>query len=181
MTGGLHSCIVPASTGLIMLLRLLICLLLVSMVPFAPVRAVEDAAATKGSVTGLPLPRFVSLKAGEANLRAGPGRKYPVRWVYQRRNLPVRVIGEHENWREVRDPWGEEGWLHSSLLSGRRTAMVSGDLVAMRDGSSATAPVLMYLERRVIVTVEACRAGWCRISVDGRAGWLPSATVYGGD
>jgi len=170
--------------GLFMLLRTLICLSLLSVVlllPPAAVQAVEGPAATEGSVTGLPLPRFVSIKAGKANLRAGPGQKYPVRWIYLRRNLPVQIVGEHENWREIRDPWGEEGWLHSSLLSGRRTAVVRGDLVALRDGSDEAAPVLMYLERRVIVTVEACRAFWCRISVDGRAGWLPADAVYGAD
>lgn len=166
-----------------MLLRALTCLAIAIMYASlpGPVHAVEDAAATVGSVTGLPLPRFVSVKAGKANLRTGPGRKYPVRWVYLRRNLPVQVLGEHENWREVRDPWGEEGWLHSSLLSGRRTAMVSGDLVALRDSADEAAPVLMYLERRVIVTVEACRTAWCRISVDGRAGWLPADGVFGAD
>ncbi len=167
-----------------MLPRTLICLCLLSawlLLPPVAVQAVEGPAATEGSVTGLPLPPFVSIKAGKANLRAGPGRKYPVRWTYMRRHLPVQIVGEHENWREVRDPWGEEGWLHSSLLSGRRTAMVRGDLVALRDGSDEAAPVLMYLERRVIVTVEACRASWCRISVDGRAGWLPATAVYGAD
>ncbi len=168
----------PGSTML--LLRILMCsLLLVLTAPSGTVWGVEGPAATSGSVTGLPLPRFVSVKAGTANLRAGPGQKYPVRWVYQRQHLPVQIIGEHENWREIRDPWGDEGWLHSSLLSGRRTAMVKADLVAVRDRAGDAAAVLMYLEQRVIVTVESCQDGWCRINVDGRAGWLPVAGLFG--
>ncbi|MDF1721345.1 MAG: SH3 domain-containing protein [Minwuia sp.] len=166
-----------------MLLRLFTCLflLLATAAPTVPAGAVEDAAATRGSVTGLPLPRFVSVKAGTANLRAGPGQKYPVRWVYQRRHLPVLIIGEHDNWREIRDPWGDEGWLHAGLLSGRRTAMVREDLIAVRDQAADAGAVVMYLERRVIVTVESCQDAWCRINVDGRAGWLPVAGLFGAE
>ncbi|MDF1736701.1 MAG: SH3 domain-containing protein [Minwuia sp.] len=82
-----------------MLLPRLICLVLVLCLNAPMVEAVEGPAATEGSVTGLPLPRFVSIKAEEANLRAGPGQKYPVRWIYRRSNLPVQIVGEHVNWR----------------------------------------------------------------------------------
>ena len=138
-------------------------------------------AAETGSETGLPLPRFVSVKSGAANLRSGPGTGYPIRWIYHRRFLPVQIHDEHGHWRAVRDPWGETGWLHKSLLSGRRTAMVLRDLEPLLRDPRAGSDVLLYAERRVIGTLEACEKNWCRMSIEGRAGWMPAAALYGGD
>ncbi|MEC9346807.1 MAG: SH3 domain-containing protein [Pseudomonadota bacterium] len=146
------------------------------------VAASTDAApADVGSETGLPLPRFVSVKSTTANLRAGPGTDYPIRWIYRRADMPVRIVDEHGNWRAVRDPFGGEGWLHSSLLSGRRTAMVMTDLAPVRHGPSSAEPVELYAERRVIAVLELCRDGWCRISLEGRVGWVAAADLFGSD
>ncbi|WP_164516652.1 SH3 domain-containing protein [Minwuia thermotolerans] len=150
-------------------------LLLVGLLPVAA------PAAETGSETGLSLPRFVSVKADRANLRAGPGTDYPVRWVYRREHLPVQIVDEWGHWRAVRDPWGGEGWLHKSLLSGRRTAMVMQDLTPLKREPSPAAEIVLYAERRIIGTLELCRAGWCRLSIDGRAGWMPAAAIYGGE
>ncbi|WP_416899532.1 MAG: SH3 domain-containing protein [Minwuia sp.] len=141
----------------------------------SPLHAVE------GPETGLPMPRFVSLKSSTANLRSGPGRDYPIRWVYQRRLLPVEIHDEHGHWRAVRDPWGETGWLHKSLLSGRRTAMVQRDLEPLLREPRPGSDVLLYAERRVIGTLEVCENGWCRLSIDGRAGWMPAEALFGAD
>lgn len=134
-----------------------------------------------GPETGLPLPRYVSVKAGTANLRTGPGTDYPVRWVYRREHLPVQIVDEWGHWRAVRDPWGSEGWLHKSLLSGRRTAMVMKDLTPLTREPSPTSEIVLYAERRIIGTLELCRGGWCRLSIDGRAGWMPAEAIYGGE
>lgn len=145
------------------------------------VPAVAGAAGTSGSETGLPLPRFVSIKPSSANLRAGPGTDYPIRWVYRRVGLPVEIIDEHGHWRAVRDPWGGEGWLHSSLLSGRRTAMVMSDLKPLRAEPGENAEIVLLAERRVIGALELCANGWCRLTIDGRAGWMAAADLYGAD
>jgi SH3-like domain-containing protein len=143
--------------------------------------AAPAQAAGTGPETGLPLPRFVSIKSGEANLRTGPGQKYPIRWVYKRRFLPVRIVREFGNWRSVEDPWGEAGWLHRSLLSGRRTAMVMRDLAPLHREPDASSAIVLYAERRIIGTLEICQQGWCRLNIDGRAGWMPDGWLFGGD
>jgi len=153
----------------------LFCLLLTLGVSAGHTRAQN----TMGSETGLPLPRFISLKAGEANLRAGPGQKYPIRWIYKRRHLPVRVHDEHGHWRAVTDPWGGEGWLHKSLLSGRRTVMVMKELSPLHREPRADSAIVLYAQRRVIGTLERCEGIWCRLIVDGRAGWMLAERLYG--
>ncbi|HEC14175.1 MAG TPA: hypothetical protein ENI72_00310, partial [Rhodospirillales bacterium] len=81
-------------------------------------------AVEKGS--GLPLPRFVSLRVNEVNMRTGPGVQYPIEWVYSRQYLPMEVIAEYSTWRKVRDWQGGQGWVHQSMLGGRRSFIVTG-------------------------------------------------------
>jgi len=157
-------------------MRLLL-MFLAAVVILLPAKA---SAQESGSSTGLPLPRFVSVKSGEANLRSGPGTAYPIRWIYRRKHLPLVIHDEYGNWRAVRDPWGETGWLHRSLLSGRRTAMITRDLTPLTRDPDGASPVLLIAERRTIGTLELCRDGWCKLSIDGRAGWMPDAALYGG-
>ena len=88
----------------------------------------QPAWSQAGRSTGLPLPRFVSLAADRVNVRFGPGKQYPVNWVFARKGLPVEIIAEFDTWRKIRDYDGEEGWIHSSLLSSRRTIMVTGEV-----------------------------------------------------
>ena len=92
----------------------------------------QPAWAQAGRSTGLPLPRFVSLAAERVNVRFGPGKQYPVNWMFARQGLPVEIIEEFDTWRKIRDHDGEEGWVHSSLLSSRRTIMVIGEVRSLR-------------------------------------------------
>lgn len=133
-----------------------------------------------GSVTGLKIPRFVSLKSAEIYMRSGPGTRYPILWVYNRKNLPVEVINEYDNWRKVRDPDGEEGWMLGTLLSGERTALITSDqpvsLYKSRDrGAQRTA----WLESGVIANVEKCSASWCLVRVGTFSGWLEKSSLWG--
>ncbi|WP_417520032.1 SH3 domain-containing protein [Minwuia sp.] len=160
--------------------HLLVILALGLILHVSPAVAETVEGVSRGSNTGLPLPRFVSLKSGKANLRTGPGRAYPIRWVYHRRFLPVQITDEYGHWRAVRDPWGETGWLHKSLLSGRRTAMVMQNLAPLMREARTDSDILLYAERRVIGTLERCQADWCRLSIEGRAGWMPVEILYGG-
>src|SRR5690606_25372001 len=103
--------------------------------------------------SGLPLPRFVSFRAEEVNLRTGPGVQYPVDWVYRRRNLPVEVIAEFGTWRKVRDIQGTQGWVHQSLLSSNRFVAITGQTRTLRRRADAQSPAVARVEPGVIAQV----------------------------
>jgi SH3-like domain-containing protein len=129
--------------------------------------------------TGLPLPRFVSLRAAEVNLRTGPGIRYPIDWVYHRRGLPVEVIDEFETWRRIRDHEGTTGWVHQSMLDGRRSILVSAEAILLRRRPEPGAPPVALLEPGVIAYLEGCEGNWCRITIERHAGWLRRQEVFG--
>ncbi len=129
--------------------------------------------------TGLPLPRFVSLRADEVNVRTGPGARYPVDWVYLRRNLPVKVVAEFESWRKIRDWQGTEGWVHRSLLSGRRTVLVIGQSATLNREASAEAPEIAKIEAGVVGRLLSCAGDWCRIEIAGLRGWMAHDRLWG--
>lgn len=135
----------------------------------------------QSSVSGLPLPRFVSLRAAEVNLRAGPGVRYPVEWVYQKRHLPVEIVAEFDTWRKIRDWQGVEGWVHQGMLSGRRHGIVRGLSVVLRSEANAQSPAVARLEKGVVVTLESCKAEaqWCYVGVDNFTGWLERQQIWG--
>lgn len=136
-------------------------------------------AATVGTETGLPIPRFVTLRAKEVNVRTGPGVRYPIDWVFQRPNLPVEVVAEFDTWRKIRDPEGTEGWVHQSMLSGRRTAIVIGDTRMIRRAPEDSAPAIARAEPGVIGWLEACRREWCEVDVAGLSGWIHRSHIWG--
>lgn len=129
--------------------------------------------------SGLPLPRFVSLRADEVNLRIGPGIRYPIDWVYRRRGLPVEVIDEFETWRRVRDHDGTTGWVHQSMLTGQRSVLILSEDQVLRSAPEPEAPGVARLEAGVIARLESCPAAWCQLKVEGYAGWLPREAVFG--
>lgn len=129
--------------------------------------------------SGLPLPRFVSLKSDEVNLRTGPGTRYPIDWIYRRRGLPVEIIDEFEDWRRVRDHDGTVGWVHRLMLVSERTVLVTGQMRMLRRRPEPGAPGLAYLEAGVIADLKDCDKAWCRIEAQGFEGWLPRGEIYG--
>ncbi len=106
-------------------LSMVLFITLFSLPLFPPLNLSSTANAQTQKSTGLPLPRYVSLRAEEVNMRTGPGVRYPVDWVYKRRNLPVEIIAEFGTWRKIRDVEGAQGWIHQSMLSNRRTFSVT--------------------------------------------------------
>ncbi len=138
-----------------------------------------EASARKIGPSGLALPRFVTLRAAKVNLRTGPGVRYPIEWVYARKGLPLEVIDEFETWRRVRDWQGSEGWVHQSMLSGRRGAMVVGEGRLLRRAPEDGAPGVARAEAGVVARLRACTGGWCRIEVKGFEGWLRQDQIYG--
>jgi len=135
----------------------------------------------KGSAGGLPIPRFVSLRTNPINLRTGPGVRYPVDWVYVKRAMPVEVIGEFDTWRQIRDQDGAEGWVHQSMLSGKRTAVVKGVAAALKRTGEDTADLVATVEPGVVVNVQRCPAdtATCRVEVDGLQGWMKRDQLWG--
>jgi len=138
-------------------------------------------AATIGKETGLPVPRYVSLRSGEVNVRAGPGSRYPIEWVFKRRNLPVEVVAEFDTWRKIRDFEGTEGWVHQSMLSGRRMIQVIGQVRTLRRDPGGSAPAVARMEPGVLGNLEDCLHEWCEIRVSGLSGWVSRAHIWGVD
>ncbi len=136
------------------------------------------------SNSGLPLPRFVSLAENKTNVRAGPGQKYPIKWVLNRKGLPVEVILEFDHWRKIKDHEGQVGWVFHTLLSGKRTALIKGadpaysyEKPQLPNGKKSR--ISMYLEPFVQVEVEGCRGGWCNVSASGYSGWIKIKSLWG--
>jgi SH3-like domain-containing protein len=136
-----------------------------------------------GSASGLPIPRYVSLKSDRVNLREGPSKDHRTIWVFQRAGLPVEITAEFEIWRKVRDSEGAEGWVLHSLLSGRRTALVAPwkkgiDSLLYSSASPKSAPVAK-LQPNVIASVRGCDGAWCHISGEGFDGYIQQSNLWG--
>src|SRR6201982_1259146 len=120
------------------------------------------------STSGLPVPRYVSLKSDHVNVRAGPTKDNDVAWVYTRSGLPVEITAEFENWRRVRDSEGAEGWVYHSLLSGRRSAVITmkskQHMALLYAGAHQTRAVASRLQAGVVAQVKKCAAGWCHVA-----------------
>ena len=165
-------------------LALLSSVLAAAAAPAAPAEQSAQENLRRGP-SGLPLPRFVSLKSGRVNSRIGPGVNYAVDWMYLKPGLPMEIIQEYDNWRRVRDPDGAEGWVNQSLLSGRRTAIAAPwqkgkdakiNLLSDPDANSRT---LAIVEPGVIGTIRSCNGEWCEMTFDGHTGWISQSLVWG--
>lgn len=148
----------------------------------------ENAASSFPGSSGLPVPRYVSLKSDRVNLRKGPGTDYPTAWVYRRAGLPLEVIKEFEGWRQVRDADGATGWVLQSFLSGRRTALVlpweikpgaPEPKVELRRDDSVRARAVAMVEAGVIANLTACDGRWCRVSIDKFQGYIEQKKLWG--
>jgi SH3-like domain-containing protein len=125
-------------------------------------------------------PYWASIASGQAMTRTGPGKNYPGVWLYQRRDLPIRVVKKYEHWRLIQDPEGAQGWMLVTLLSDRRTAMVKpGDPRPIRADRSDAARVRYLAEAGVVGRIEKCRDGWCRIEIGKKDGYVRTADIWG--
>lgn len=141
--------------------------------------AAQAVAETRGPETGLPMPRFVSMKAAEANVRRGPSMTHRIDWVFRHRDMPLIVTGEYGHWRRVVDRDGMGGWVHYALLSGVRTVIVDDEMVELHRTPDPSAPLRAKAERGAIATLEECAQAWCRIRAGGRTGWVPEDALWG--
>jgi SH3-like domain-containing protein len=136
-----------------------------------------------GSATGMPVPRYVSLKTDRVNLREGPSKDHATTWVFQRAGLPVEITAEFETWRKVRDSEGSEGWVLHSLLSGRRTALVAPwkkkETFKLYAKPSESADLAATLQSGVIGNIRSCDGAWCRIEGEGFDGYIVQNSLWG--
>jgi len=132
-----------------------------------------------GPETNLPLPRFVSLKASESNVRRGPSLTHRIDWVFQRKSMPLQVIAEYGHWRRVIDREGQGGWVHYTMLSGLRTVIVDQDMLPLRARPDPAATERAVLEAGVIAWLGACEANWCELNAGGYRGWAPQDALWG--
>ena len=139
--------------------------------------------AIQGKETGLPLPRFVSLKAKRTNMRVGPSFDHRISWVYVKPGVPVEVIEEFEVWRLIRDSDDQEGWVHKALLSSNRVAIVSpwskGTYVELRKSPLRNAAKTAMLQSGVYAEIVSCEGSWCQLQGRNYAGWARSDSLYG--
>ena len=140
-------------------------------------------AAPTGTVTGLPLPRYASLKTDRVNLREGPSKDHATKWVFQRAGLPVEITAEFATWRRVRDSEGAEGWVLHTLLSGRRTALVGAVKKQPTYNVTATpsdsGDVAAQLQAGVIVNIKRCDGAWCQVYGQGYKGYVRQTDLWG--
>ena len=159
----------------IMILLVMACILI------GPAHAAinENDAAEDKSASGLPIPRFASLRSDEINMRTGPGTRYPIEWVFTKPGIPVEIIAEYEIWRRVRDPQGTEGWMHKSALSGKRMAIVTGGMRDLHDDANLQSAVVAHLESVAVGQLLSCTKDWCKLKFDGTKGYLPKTDFWG--
>ena len=139
--------------------------------------AQEPRLTVRGS--GLPVPRFVTLKFDEANLRAGPGREYPVLWQYRTIGLPLLVDSEFDIWRKVIDHEGTAGWMHGSVLSLQRIVLVKNSMVEIHASPNQKSPVVALAERNALVALKSCQKSWCRVASEDMKGWIKRQDLWG--
>lgn len=147
---------------------------------------VAGAQSTTTGKTGLPIPRFVSLKSGKANMRVGPGGKYQVAWLYKKKGLPIEIIQEFDNWRKVRDAEGNEGWMLHSLLSGKRTAIINPwesdktkGLADLKSDDNPASSTIAKIEPGVVAQVDYCGENYCHLTIGKKDGYVSKANVWG--
>ena len=127
----------------------------------------------------LHVPRFVTIKSETANMRTGPGKRYPIKWEITRKGIPVEVISEFEQWRKIRDFQGEEGWVFQTMLSGARAVVIQSKAQILRKSDSASSRPVAKLEVGVVAKLRSCTKEWCNVEKDELKGWLPRTSVWG--
>ena len=152
-------------------IRLATALVLLASPGASPALAATDS--------GLPVPRFVTLRADKVNVRAGPGARYPVEWVFERKGMPVEIVAEYEVWRKIRDWQGASGWVHQSLLTGKRSFIIPAKPANLHKTPAVSAEVVAKLEPEVTGEIRSCAGDWCRVRVSSVSGWIERTGLWG--
>jgi len=127
----------------------------------------------------LPVPRFVTLSVDEINVRTGPGVRYPIKFIFRKDGLPVEIVHEYDVWRQIRDKDGDGGWVHKTMLSGRRSVIITGHTQTLVRKPDEAAKPVVKLEPGVIADLSTCRGDWCSLKIAGYNGWTKRANLWG--
>ncbi|MGI9405984.1 MAG: SH3 domain-containing protein [Hyphomicrobiaceae bacterium] len=157
------------------------------MAAVSPMGSVRAQSSGDAVVKTLTQPRFLSLKSDKVNVRSGPGLQYPIAWVFRRIGMPVEVLREFENWRQIRDSDGALGWVYRGLLAGRRTALIvpwqaadkDATAIAIQVRANLGSGVVAFAEPGTIANVRQCDGQWCRVIVEPYEGWIEQAKLWG--
>lgn len=163
-------------------MRLFACVFSCLFIASLPVKAqsASNAPIVKISqFSGKPVPRYESLKFPAVHGRVGPSLDHPIMWRYERQGLPVLILKESQDWRYIRDPDGDEVWVHARMLETTKTVIVRNESILMKAMDDAGKPVAV-LEKGVIANLQDCSAAWCEISKDGHRGYVHRANIWGG-
>jgi SH3-like domain-containing protein len=152
---------------------------LILAILFTVLAAGPGFAIDRGTVTNLPIPRYVSIKTDKCNVRRGPSLTHRIDWVFQRKGMPVEVTAEYGHWRRVRDRDGAGGWVHYSLLSGVRHVIVEKDMLKLHLSPDPATPIDAELEQGVIARLGSCNPDWCQLTAGGYSGWAPKSALWG--
>ena len=133
--------------------------------------------------SGLPVPRFVSLKRSKVNVRLGPSSEHKIAWIFHYKGLPVEIIAEFEHWRRIRDSDGQEGWVYNTLLTGKRTATVApwrkGSAIGLRQNPQTGENVIANVSAGAVGDVKTCNGAWCQLNIKGYEGWIQQTMLWG--
>lgn len=157
-------------------------IILYAIMSLAIVQSPAVAAENMREGSGLPVPRFVSLKSDDINVRKGPGTRYPIDWVYRREDLPVEIIEEFGQWRKIRDIEGSSGWVHKNMVVGARHAIVLGQKdqhIMLHADADTASPAVVKVEPGVIGKLLECEVEWCRLNISDRKGWALKKKLWG--
>ena len=146
-----------------------------------PAFAADDSNEIRLTVrgSGLPVPRFVTLKSDDVNMRAGPGTEYPILWHYRKTGLPLRVEAEFGVWRKVVDHDGTTGWMHHSVVSLKRMALVTTSSARIHAEADDGAPLIAVAERNALLELQSCPTQWCRVAAGDIRGWVSRTSLWG--
>jgi SH3-like domain-containing protein len=162
--------------------RIIIASLFLFTLAAVPAFAVDETdsgeVVSKGG-SGLPIPRFASLRASDVNLRTGPGTRYPIDWVFTHQGMPVEITAEYEMWRRVRDVEGDEGWVHKNALTGKRAVIVTGGTRELHRDPDTNAAISAHLENGAVGQLVSCAKDWCKLKFEGVKGYLPKSEFWG--
>ena len=145
----------------------------------APRRRPTPRRRLNGKGSGLPIPRFASLRSDEVNVRTGPGSRYPIDWVFKRKGMPVEIVAEYENFRKIRDWQGASGWVYQSLLTGKRSFIIPSKVANLYKTPATSAEVIAKLEPEVMGEIRSVPGDWCRVKVSSVSGWLQRTEIWG--
>jgi SH3-like domain-containing protein len=149
------------------------------LLSIGPAQAADTRASAQRKGSGLPIPRFATLKSDEVNVRTGPGSRYPIDWVFKRKGMPVEIVAEFDNFRKIRDWQGASGWVYQGLLTGKRTFIIPSKVANLYRTPATSAPVVAKLEPEVMGEIRSCQGDWCRVKVSSVSGWLKRTEIWG--